>query len=583
MVMPSDEGSHADHRRLNLLVWCLIFGFTVIVAQLIHYQIIRHSELKAKAEEQHTWNKPLPSTRGNIVDTHHHILACNVVQWDISVSPPLIDDPEGLADELSLLLGMPREKVYAALTADVGWVQLARFVPHEVGEKILALQNPGITCEPRPQRVYPESLLTSHVLGIVTIEGDGFYGVEGYHDSQLRGLDGQETIEQDPAAGKLPHAPLYYNPPKPGTDLVLTLDRSIQYIVQQELQQAISRYGAESGTVIVMDPRTGAILANVSYPAYDPNDFLSADLDSLADPSVSSMWEPGSIFKIITWAAGLDSGTIYPTTTFYDNGAMEVGGRVIQNWDRQGHGLVTMRDGLVKSLNTVAAYISTSMGKDRFYNYLQRFGVGHLTGIDLSSEGPGMVKRPGDPDWFPSELGTNSFGQGVAVTPMQMITAVAAVANRGMLMEPYIVHQFISTDPINERERVVQVEPMIVRLAISQDTAETLTQLLVEVIEQGATEAQVPGYRIAGKTGTAQIPTAYGYHPIDTIASFVGFAPADDPQFIVLVKLDKPQTSPWGSHTAAPTFRAIAEKLFVYMQIPPDEIRLAEHGQEQEP
>jgi cell division protein FtsI/penicillin-binding protein 2 len=240
-----------------------------------------------------------------------------------------------------------------------------------------------------------------------------------------------------------------------------------------------------------------------------------------------------------------------------------------------------MTDGLVESLNTVASFISTSMGKDRFYTYLRRFGFGNLTGVDLDSEGPGMMKLPGDPNWFPSELGTNSFGQGIAVTPMQMITAVSAVANRGMMMEPYIAQRFIIEDESSDGERVIQVEPMARRRAISQEAAETLTGMLVEVVERGATKAQVPGYRIAGKTGTAQIPTAYGYEPDDTIASFVGFAPADDPQFIVLIKLERPQASPWGSQTAAPTFRAIAERLFAYLQIPPDEMRLAQ--QEREP
>jgi cell division protein FtsI/penicillin-binding protein 2 len=312
----------------------------------------------------------------------------------------------------------------------------------------------------------------------------------------------------------------------------------------------------------------------VSQPSYDPNDFAQAEMRLLPDPAVSKMWEPGSIFKIVTWAAGLDSGTISPGTTFYDNGAMEVGGRVIRNWDRQGHGLVTMQDGLVQSLNTVAAFISTSTGKDQFYTYLRRFGFGTLSQVDLASEGPGMIKLPGDSHWFPSELGTNSFGQGIAVTPMQMIVAVGAVANKGMLMKPHIVGEMITQDDDGTLRRI-RVEPMMVRWAISQQTAQTLTQLLVRVVEEGATQAQIPGYQVAGKTGTAQIPTPYGYHPSDTIGSFVGFVPADDPQFIVLVKLDKPTASPWGSQTAAPTFRAIAERLLVYLQIPPDEIRLA--------
>ena len=235
-----------------------------------------------------------------------------------------------------------------------------------------------------------------------------------------------------------------------------------------------------------------------------------------------------------------------------------------------------MTEALISSLNTVAAYISTTLGKDRFYNYLRRYGFGNLTNVDLAGEGPGMMKLPGDPNWFPSELGTNSFGQGIAVTPMQMITAVGAVANRGQLMRPYVVQQIITVNEETGEADITEVGPMIVRRTISQEAAETMVWMLTQVVEHGATKARVPGYRIAGKTGTAQIPTAYGYHPTDTIASFVGFAPADDPQFIVLVKLDRPKASPWGSQTAAPTFRGIAERLFVYMQIPPDEIRLAQ-------
>jgi cell division protein FtsI/penicillin-binding protein 2 len=574
--MSSGTEPRRSSRRLIMLGWILTFGFSVIAAQLVHYQILRHTELVDEAANQRIWKEDLPPRRGYVFDRNGHLLALNVVQWNISVSPPLVAHADELADTLAALLEMPREKVYEALTADAEWVPLARFVPYGVGEEIAALNEASITCEPRPLRVYPEGSLFSHALGIVTIEGDGFCGLDGYHNQELKGVAGYEVVEKDPAGQRLPLPALECTPPQSGVDLVLTLARTIQYIAAEELQRAIEEYKAESGTVIVMDPQTGAILALVSYPDYDPSDFADADPHVLIDPAVSSMWEPGSIFKIVTWGAGLDSGTISPGTTFYDDGALEVGGRVIRNWDRRGYGLVTMTDGLVESLNTVASFISTSMGKDRFYTYLRRFGFGNLTGVDLDSEGPGMMKLPGAPNWFPSELGTNSFGQGIAVTPMQMVTAVAAVANRGMMMEPYITQRFITEDESGDGERVIQVEPMARRRTISQESAETLTNMLVEVIERGATKAQVAGYRIAGKTGTAQIPTAYGYDPNDTIASFVGFAPADDPQFIVLIKLDRPQASPWGSQTAAPTFKAIALRLFAYLQIPPDEMRLAQ-------
>jgi cell division protein FtsI/penicillin-binding protein 2 len=572
--MSAGKVATSGHHRLNVLAFCLTFVCAVLVGQLFRYQVIDHENLRQDALGQRTWDKEIPTQRGYIADANGHILALDTVEWKISASPTLVIHPEEVADQLSERLGLSRDKVYAQLTSKQPWVQLAVGVDYETGEAILALDEPGIECLAEHRRSYPEGELFAHVLGIVNNTGDGFYGVEGYHNQLLHGEAGHRRVEQNPVGVELPFSPLDEEPPRPGTSLILTIDRNIQFIAQEELLRALDEYGAESGTVLVMDPRSGAVLALVSYPAYDPNDFAQAELRLLPDPAVSKMWEPGSIFKIVTWSAGLDSGTISPGTTFYDDGALEVGGRVIRNWDRQGHGLVTMQDGLVQSLNTVAAFISTSTGKDQFYTYLRRFGFGTLTQVDLASEGPGMMKLPGDSNWFPSELGTNSFGQGVAVTPMQMIVAVAAVANKGMLMKPYIVGEMISKDPDGTLRRI-QVEPMMVRWAISQQTAKTVTQLMVRVVQDGATKAQIPGYTVAGKTGTAQIPTPYGYHPSDTIGSFVGFAPADDPQFIVLVKLDKPTESPWGSQTAAPTFRAIAERLFVYLQIPPDDIRLA--------
>jgi cell division protein FtsI/penicillin-binding protein 2 len=560
----------AEHRRLVVLVAILIIGALVIVGHLVYYQIIMHQELAEKATEQREWEKELSPERGTIFDSTGHPLAINLVQWDISASPPLIANPDELADRLADLLDLPRDEIYAKLTTQAPWVQLALHRSQEVGEAVLSLDASGITCERHPLRIYPEGELIAHAVGFVNDTGVGFYGVEGYYNQRLKGTEGKREIEQDPAGAEIPLPPQDELMPKPGTSLILTLDRNIQFIITEELERSVEEYQADSGTVVVMNPKTGAILAIANYPAYDPNDFAAADSSLLADASISKIWEPGSIFKIVTWAGGLDSGTISPGTTVYDTGAREVGGRVIQNWDRQGRGLVTMTDGLAQSLNTVAAFISTSMGKDTFYTYLRRFGFGNLTGIDLDSEGPGMIRLPGDPNWFPSDLGTNAFGQGIAVTPVQMLAAASAVANEGLLMKPYIVRQFVTED------KVVSVEPMAVRQTISAETAQTLTGMMVQVVDREAKMAQVPGYRIAGKTGTAQIPTAYGYDPTDTIASFIGFAPADDPQFAILIKLDRPRASPWANNTAAPTFKAIAERLFVYMQIPPDEIRLAQ-------
>lgn len=569
-----------DSRRLVLLGLILTFGFAVIVGQLVRYQVVMHTELREASDEQVTRMLPVTAKRGYVADAQGHLLAMDVVQWNISASPPLVNEPNALSETLSRILDVPTQVLYAKFTSGAPWVQIMNRVAPQVGEAVADLHASGITCDPLALRVYPEGELTAHIIGIVNHTGEGFYGVEGYYNQKLKPIPGEQEIVQASTGDVIPGPPLHISPAQQGLSLILTVDLNIQYIVQQELLRALDEYDAESGTVLVMDPRTGAVLASVSYPSYDPNNFAEADISLLADPSVSRMWEPGSIFKIITWAAGLDSGTISANTQFNDTGRLEVGGQTIVNSDRAAHGLVTMEEGLLYSLNTAAAFVSTSMGKETFYNYTRRFGFGDLTDVDLSSEGPGMVKKPGDSNWFPSDLGTNSFGQGIAVTPMQMISAASAIANKGLLMKPYIVQEMLVPDDGQQGYRAIHVEPSIVRRAISQEAASTLTEMLVNVTELSSSKARVPGYRIAGKTGTAQIPIAAGYHPRDTIHSFVGYAPADDPQMIVLVKLDRPKAANWGADTAAPTFGAIAQRLLLYLQIPPDEIRLAKSSQE---
>jgi cell division protein FtsI/penicillin-binding protein 2 len=568
-----------DARRLTALVVVFVLSISAVIFRLVWFQVLKHPEIVGNVEEQLTREVLISAQRGYIADVRGHLLALNRIEWNVSVSPNVVRNPEKLAHTLSGLLGIAEEELVALLEAhkDDQWLPLVNGVDMETGEALLALkeEEPALVVESVARRFYPEGSLFAHLLGIVNFNGDGFYGTEGYYNLVLKGKDGVRIVRVGPDKTELPVPPLSVVPPVHGSSLVLTLDRNIQFIAEQELLQALMDYGAESGTVVIMDPTTGGLLAAVSYPSYDPNAFIDTEAELLANPAVSSIWEPGSIFKVITWAGGLDAGVITPVTPFYDAGALEVGGRIIQNSDRESHGTVTATEGLVQSLNTVAAEISGLMGKGQFYTYLRRFGFGTYTNIDLQSEEPGMMKQPGDSNWFPSELGTNSFGQGIAVTPVQMVVAVSAVANQGRMMKPHIVDAFVKHDNEGGPDEVARVEPMVVRNAVSPEAAQAMVEMMMRVVEDGSVEAQVPGYGIAGKTGTAQIPAPYGYEEEDTIASFIGFAPADDPQFIVLVKLDRPSSSTWGSRTAAPTFRAIAERLFAYMQIPPDEIRLA--------
>jgi len=569
--MTVNSGSGVRLRIVTLMA-VLSAGTLILVGQLFRWQVLEHQTFLALAEKEHQAEDVIRPHRGAIYDRNGFLLAADTFQYEVSASPTMISDPYTTADRLFPLLGMSRADTLAALTSDAPWVPLAREISQSLGETILRWDITGIQVESRPQRVYPGGTLAAHALGFVNDNDQGFYGVEGYYDAMLRGVAGLRQGERDPFGYSIPIGPGQYVPPRQGKSLTLTIDRTAQYIVEKELADAVARYEAESGTVMVVNPETGAILAMASWPTYDPNRFSETDSASFPDPMVSEQYEPGSVFKVVTMAAGLDAGAVKPETAIYDGGVIEVGGRSIYDWDRQPHGTVDMTTVLAKSLNVGAAQVAVMLGKERFYTYVRRFGFGRITEVDLASEGPGTLKTPGDADWHESDLGTNSFGQGIAVTPLQMTMAVAAIANDGLLMKPYIVQQ------IQEDGRALWVQPTVVRRAVLSQTARTLTDMLAAAVVQETELAQVPGYRVAGKTGTAQIPIPGGYHPTLTVASFAGYLPADDPAFVILVIINKPKTSPWGNQVAAPVFANIAKQLVVLFDVPPDNVRLARSG-----
>jgi cell division protein FtsI/penicillin-binding protein 2 len=357
--------------------------------------------------------------------------------------------------------------------------------------------------------------------------------------------------------------------------LVLTLDRTVQALVEDELARSVHEYQAEGGTIIAMDPRTFEILALASLPNYDPGRYNdSYDMDPLPfeDPVVSQQYEPGSVVKVLTVAAALDAGLVNPETTYHDQGRIEVGGLMVENATRRAYGDQTVADILIQSLNVGAAWLGMQMGPGIFYSTMQAFGLGRPTGVDLAGEVPGQLLLPDDYErWHDSNLGTNSFGQGLAVTPIQLISAVATIANDGARLRPHVVGRRVAFDGT-----VSTWQPVVELQAISPQTARTLTEMMVRVVEEGVPQARVEGYRIAGKTGTAQIPIPGGYDREGTIASFVGFGPVPDPQLIILVKLDRPKTSSWASETAARSFQRLAGRLFMVLGIPPDGTRVAE-------
>ena len=570
----SSESKEKVFRRLAFLIAILTGLVLVIAVRLFYLQIIQGVFGSDPSPPPLNYTPEVASHRGLILDRCGYILALNIFEYDVSAAPDAITDTQQVASHLSPILGLSSGELVSLLDPEKLYALLKKRVSQKVADAIDSLDFTGIHLEPKLRRRYPDRELAAHLLGFVRYDSNGGYGLEGYHDLLLKGVSRRSDVgdvewkvyhRREAMPFAFPQLPL----PQDGTHLVLTLDRNIQHLVEQELAKAVAQYQADSGTIIVMDPKTGAILAMANYPSYDPNRFYEVQMGLYINPAVSGQYEPGSVFKIITMAAGLDAGIIAPDSTFYDSGEIEVGGAVIKNPDRRPHGLVTMTDILAYSLNVGVAYVSTSLGEETFYAYLERFGCGDYTGVDLDGEVAGTVKEPGSKEWHESDLGTNSFGQGVAVTPLQMITAVAAVANGGVLMRPYVVERII------DDQGVIVTQPTVVRQVVSTQTAEQLNVMLVQAVERGTDLAIVPGYDIAGKTGTSQIPVGDGYDPELTIASFVGYAPADDPKFIALVKIDKPRLDPWGAEVAAPVFKIIAERLFVLLDVPPDGARLA--------
>jgi cell division protein FtsI/penicillin-binding protein 2 len=520
--------------------------------------------------------------RGEIYDRNGHLLAGNETVYTVTVNIPDMEDPSVLAREVSTQLGLDYEETYQKLLNPYGLVSvpLANHVrseliaPLKASYKKMASEattykpSPlsGLEFEPSLQRSYPENDLASNVIGFFNRDDRGNFGVEEKYNDLLAGTPVDAWVPQDPnRAAEIPKVPN-------GTTLILTINRDLQAAAERSLDQALVEYGAHNGTIIIMDPHTGEILAMATTPRLNLNEFWNySNYFSQSyqyNPAISMQYEPGSVFKILTMAAGLDTGTVIPGTVYDDKGFIIVGDVLIQNWDRRPWGPQDMIGCLQHSLNVCMAWVSTQMGQDNFYTYMQRFGMGRPTSIDLAGETPGRLKVPGDEDWYPVDLGTNAFGQGVAVSPIQMLTAVSAVANGGRMVTPHVLYGMVS----DGRQVDIQTQPS--GTPISAETARTLSEMLAISLENEASLALVPGYRIAGKTGTAEIPVNGYYDSTQTNASFIGWGPVDDPQFMIYVWLDRPETSIWANDTAAPLFSEIAQKTLILLDIPPDVVRL---------
>lgn len=571
-------------RQYALRSIMLIAGFGLvalaILVQMIRIQNSEQAAIFLSQGDQYAGEfRMFYPERGEIYDRNGHLLAGNRTVYEVGVSLSDMEDPDALAVTLGTYLGLTYEEVFKKLTESPeswSYVVIQDYVDANL---VAALQAQikqletakdfrlrGIAFKPHFQRSYPETSLASNVLGFVTRDGRGYFGIEEKYNDLLAGNPVQVWVPRDPnKATEIPRVPN-------GTTLVLTLHRDLQARVEAILDEALIEYGAQNGAIVVMNPRNGEILAMSTTPRMDLNNYTNYfslyNDGSQYNRSIGTAYEPGSVMKVLTMAAALDTGLVKPETTYVDTGSIQVGGFTIQNWDKEAWGEQNMVGCLQHSLNVCMAWISTQMGPTTFYGYMERFGFGHPTGVDLAGEAMGRLKTPGDSDWYNVDLGTNAFGQGVTATPLQMLMAASAIANDGRMVTPHILYSMLRDG------HQYNVPSQYGGSPITAQTAHTLSEMLAQSLSAESSEALLSGYRVAGKTGTAQIPTDFGYDPSVTNASFIGWGPVDDPQFMIYVWLNAPTSSIWGSQTAAPTFAKVAEQTVILLNIPPDNVRM---------
>jgi cell division protein FtsI (penicillin-binding protein 3) len=554
----------AVRTRVLLLAAVLALAFGGLTGRLGWLMIVKHGELTALAERQYSRTVVLPALRGPILDRRGAPLATSTATESLFVQPRSVGDPVRVSARLAPVLGVAEREVHAALTSARPFVWLRRKLPPTMAEQVRALREPGLGFLPESLRLYPNRELAAHVVGFEGAEG-GLEGVERAFNTELAGVPGKAIAGRD-ALGREVAAPHLLQAPQPGHGVALTIDSAIQYIAEREIDAAYRRTHAKAAMAVVLEPRTGDILAMAIRPTFNPNTFLDVpSADYWRNRAVTDPFEPGSTFKAILAAAALEEGVVKPDDRINgENGAITLAGTTIHDWKK--YGWLTFAEVLQNSSNVGSIKVGLSLGRERYHRYMKAFGFGTTTGVGLAGESRGMLRDP--QRWSLLSLPTMSIGQEISVTALQLVAAFGAIANDGTLMQPRLVRSTIDPDG-HEAHRF---EPRAVRQVISPETARTLTGLLVRVVESGTGHfAAIPGYAVGGKTGTAQKldPATGRYSRAPGVLSFVGFAPADDPRFAMLVMLDEPKNEKWGSEAAAPVFNAIGREILRYLEVAP--------------
>ncbi|MCD4689223.1 MAG: transpeptidase family protein [Desulfuromonadaceae bacterium] len=556
--------------RIKLIGFGFILAFGLIGYRALSLQVLDHELFEKRAQRQYQRIIQLPRQRGTIYDRNGQVLALSTAVDSIYVEPHRIEDVPGTAKALAQVLTLSQRRLLVKLSKERRFLWVKRQVSPRESESLRALKLKGVGFIKEHRRFYPNSQLGAQVIGFTGLDPKGLEGLELQYDSQMLGERGFLVVEKDGKGKSLgfgdQDAPVKGG--TPGHSLVLTLDKNLQYIAEKELAAGVRKARAKSGTVVVLDPETGKVLAMASYPDYNPNSYRSSRPSQWRNRAVCDSFEPGSTLKPFLVAAALNEGVVSPQQKVYcENGLYRVGGRKVRDTHR--YGLLSVADIIKLSSNIGSAKIGKKLERDRYYRYLRDFGFGARSGIDFPGESKGLLRPP--EKWFEADLANISFGQGIAVTALQLARATAVIANGGLLMEADLVEQIVD----NDKAIVEKHKPRTVHRVLSEAVAHQVRDMMVSVVSEGGTGplAQVPGFTVAGKTGTAQKvdPVTGGYSKDKRVSSFVGFLPAEAPRLVILVVVDEPEGQTYGGLVAAPVFSRIAEQSLRHLGVSPTE------------
>ncbi|MDO9069376.1 MAG: penicillin-binding protein [Deltaproteobacteria bacterium] len=554
--------------RVRIVMIGTVFGllFLTVLGRAFFLQILQHEELVKKAEKQYQHRVDLTPVRGSILDRNGTPLAESIHMDSCYAEPRRIKDVEGTAAVLAPIFGAPKQELVAKLSLDKSFIWVERWVSPDTVTRIKNMKLPGIGFAPESKRFYPNLETAAHVIGFTGRDPNGLEGIELKYDSTIMGNTGYMITERDAIGRNIAIKNTVIKNSSPGNNIVLTLDKTIQFIAEKELAKAVAESNAKGGMALVMEADTGKVLAMANYPTFNPNSYSRYSLAQLRNRVVVDSFEPGSTFKVLTISAALDAGVVKATDIFNcENGSYRIADRVIH--DDHPKSRLTVSEIIKYSSNIGTAKIGVKMGEERLSTYLRNFGIGGRTGIDLPGEASGSLKQ----HWYGIDLATISFGQGISLSAIQLVSAVSAIANGGNLMKPYLVERILD----DSGKEIRKFEPQIVRRVITPETSEKVTKMMETVTGEGGTgtKAAVDGFRVAGKTGTAQKVDSVtrSYSPTKRIGSFVGFVPADRPKLTIAVIIDEPQGIKYGGIVAAPAFRGIAQNTLAYLKIQPDQ------------